>query len=304
MRGIELHVAAPPRERRDSVVPPASTDRCCHPQPFEQRAFEQVEYQQFLFVRVEHDLGGGRDVSGWKEREEGGELGVFDQGAEMRQGVCADADVPHAHALVVARRDEVSAVFRPDDAVARADVRLALVVPGPGVAALAVFAAGPDRVVHVQDTQAPRAPPYVPQLDGALGAGAREHVLVARTPGYGENGAAVAGQRVRARARSEVDQPDGRVLRRARHEEVVGYGRQGVRVDDRVEVEGRGEGLRLRRVDLQGVVVGGGEEGEGVEGVEGQMGDAESVGRGRSAGFGGGSVDAAVERVPGALEVP
>ena len=55
---------------------------------------------------------------------------------------------------------------------------------------------------------------------------------------------------------------------------------------------------------LQGVVVGGGEEGEGVEGVEGEMGDAESMGRGRSAGFRGGFVNAAVEWVTGALEIP
>ena len=114
----------------------------------------------------------------------------------------------------------------------------------------------------------------------------------------------MAGERVRAGAGSEIDQSDGRVLRRARHEEMIGNGRQGVGVDDGVEVEGCGEGLRLRRVYLQGVVVGGGEEGEGVEGVEGEMGDAESVGRGRSAGFRGGSVNAAVERGPGALEIP
>ena len=149
----------------------------------------------------------------------------------MRQGVGADVDVPHAHAFVVAGCDEVAAVFRPDDAVAGADVCLAL-VPGTGVFALSVFTADPDGVVHVQDAQAPCAPPDVPQLDGALGASARQHVLVARAPGYGEHGAAVAGEGVRAGARSEIDQSDGRVLRRARHEEVVGNGRQGVGVDD------------------------------------------------------------------------
>ena len=85
---------------------------------------------------------------------------------------------------------------------------------------------------------------------------------------------------------------------------MVGNGRQGVRVDDGVEIEGCGEGLCLRRIYLQGVVVGGGEEGEGVEGVEGEMGDAEFVSRGRSAGFRGGFVNAAVEGVPGALEIP
>ena len=66
VRGIEFHVAASPRERRDSVVPdvwPPGSDG--HPEPFEQRALEQVEQQQLLFVRVQHDLG-ARDVSGWK----------------------------------------------------------------------------------------------------------------------------------------------------------------------------------------------------------------------------------------------
>ena len=98
-------------------------------------------------------------------------MGVFDQGAEMGQGVGADPDVPHAHAFVVTGRDEMSAVVRPDDTVAGADVRLAL-VPRTGVFAPAVFTAGADGVVHVQDAQAPGAPPDVPQLDGALGAAA------------------------------------------------------------------------------------------------------------------------------------
>ena len=85
---------------------------------------------------------------------------------------------------------------------------------------------------------------------------------------------------------------------------MIGNGRQGVRVDDGVEVEGCGEGLCLRRVYLQGVVVGGGEEGEGVEGIEGEMGDAEFVSRRRSGSFRGGFIDAAVEWIPGALEIP
>ena len=75
VRGIQFHVAAPPRERRDSVphVPPpgsASTGRLSdagrrHPQSSEQRALEEVEHQELLFVRVQHDLG-ARDVSRWK----------------------------------------------------------------------------------------------------------------------------------------------------------------------------------------------------------------------------------------------
>ena len=85
---------------------------------------------------------------------------------------------------------------------------------------------------------------------------------------------------------------------------MVGNGGQGVRVDDGVEIEGCGEGLCLRRIYFQGVIVGGGEEGEGVEGIEGEMGDAESVSRGRPTGFRGGLVYAAVEWVPGAFEIP
>ena len=157
VRGVEFHVAASPRERRDSVVPDvwsspgtASTGHFCsdgHPQPSEQRALEQIEHQQLLFVRVQHDLG-ARDVFGWKQREEGGKVGVFDQGAEMRQGVGADSDVPHAHPFVVTGRDEMSAVVRPDHTVAGADVCLSL-GPGTGVFAPAVFTADADGIVHI-----------------------------------------------------------------------------------------------------------------------------------------------------------
>ena len=159
VRGIQFHVAASPRERRDSVVlnvgPPGSapTGRFWsdgHPQPFEQRALEQVEHQQLLFVRVQHDLG-ARDVSGWKQWEEGGEMGVFDQGPEMRQGVGADSDVPHTHSFVMTGRDKMPAVFRPGHAVAGANVCLALVAR-TGTFAPAIFSADPDGVVHVQDS--------------------------------------------------------------------------------------------------------------------------------------------------------
>ena len=143
-------------------------------------------------------------------------MGVFDQGAEMRQGVGADPDVPYAHAFVVTGRDEMSAVLRPDHTVAGADVRLAL-VPRTGILPPAVFTADPNGVVHVQDAQASCAPPDVPQLDGAFGAAAGQYVLFARTPCHGEHGASMAGERMRAGARSEIHQSDGRVLRRARH---------------------------------------------------------------------------------------
>jgi hypothetical protein len=75
-------------------------------------------------------------------------------------------------------------------------------------------------------------------------------------------------QRMRARARSEIDQPHGRVLRRARHKQMLCDGRERMRVYDRAEIEVCGEGERVRGVELEVVVVGGGEEGCGVEGVE------------------------------------
>ena len=56
---------------------------------------------------------------------------------------------------------------------------------------------------------------------------------------------------------------------------MVGDGGQGVRVDDGIEVEGARRNKGLSGIDLEGVIVGGGEEGEGIEGVEGEVGDAE-----------------------------
>ncbi len=75
-------------------------------------------------------------------------------------------------------------------------------------------------------------------------------------------------------------------------------------IDDGVEIEGRGQSERLCGVYLQGVVVGAGEEGQRVEWVEGEMRDAVFVGGGRFACFCGRCVDAAVECVFCALEVP
>lgn len=94
------------------------------------------------------------------------------------------------------------------------------------------------------------------------------------------------------------------MLRRARHQEMIRNGRQGVRIDDRVKIKGRGQSEGLRCVYFQRVIVGGGEEGERVERVEGEMGDAEFVGGGRFACFRGRLVDAAVQCILRALEVP
>jgi hypothetical protein len=87
----------------------------------------------------------------------------------------------------------------------------------------------------------------------------------------------VAREGVRAGARAQIDEADGRVLGGAGDEQVRGDGREGVRVEDGGEVEGGGGGEGCGGVDLEGVVVGGGEEGLGVEGVEGEVRYAEFV---------------------------
>ena len=53
-------------------------------------------------------------------------------------------------------------------------------------------------------------------------------------------------------------------------------------VDDGVKVERGRRSQGFGSVNLEGVVVGGGEEGKGVERVEGQMGDAEIMRQRRS----------------------
>ena len=122
-------------------------------------------------------------------------MGVFDYGTEVRERVGADAYVPNPHSFVMAGRDEMGPVFRPDDTVTSPDMRPA-VMSRPGVFALAVFPADANRVVHVQDTQTPRAPSNIPQPDAALRAAAGEDVFVSRAPRYREDGALMAGERV------------------------------------------------------------------------------------------------------------
>ena len=84
-------------------------------------------------------------------------------------------------------------------------------------------------------------------------------------------------QRMRAGPRSQIDQPHGRVLRCARHKQMLCDGRERMRVYDGAEIEVCGEGEGVGGVELKVVVVGGGEEGGGVEGVETEMRDAEFV---------------------------
>ena len=77
-----------------------------------------------------------------------------------------------------------------------------------------------------------------------------------------------------------------------------------MRIDHGIEIEGGGRSEGFGGVDFEGVVVGGGEEGEGVEGVEGEMCDAEFMG-GRGFGrFDGWVAGVAFQRVLRAFEVP
>ena len=76
----------------------------------------------------------------------------------------------------------------------------------------------------------------------------------------------------------EVDEPHEGVLRTACYQEVGGNGGEGMGVDYGVEGK-RGGGLEGGGgVDLEGVIVGGGEESGGFEGVEGYVSYAELVG--------------------------
>ena len=222
----------------------------------------------------------------------------------MRQRVGADAYIPDPHTFIVASGDEMPPVLRPDDAIASPDMRPAM-ISRPGVFALAVFSADANRVGHIQNAQAPRTPSDIPEPDASLRAAAGEDVFVPRAPRHREHGALMPGERMGTGARSEIYEPDGRMLRRARHEEMIRDRRQGMIVYDRVEVEGCGQAERLGGIYFQSVVVRTGEEGLRIERVEGKMGDAELVRRGGClARFRGRSVDVAIERVSRTLQVP
>ena len=77
-----------------------------------------------------------------------------------------------------------------------------------------------------------------------------------------------------------------------------------MRIDHRIEIEGGGRSEGFGSVDLKAMVVGGGEEGERVKRVKGEMGDAEFVGGGGFVGFDGWVACIAFERIFRALEVP
>ena len=94
------------------------------------------------------------------------------------------------------------------------------------------------------------------------------------------------------------------MLRSARNEQVIGDRRQRMRVDDGIEIEGRGRSEGFGGVDFEGVVVRGGEEGKGVERVEGEVRYAEFVGGGGFGRFDRWVAGVAFQRVFGAFEVP
>ena len=77
-----------------------------------------------------------------------------------------------------------------------------------------------------------------------------------------------------------------------------------MRINHGIEIEGCGRSEGFGGAYLKGVIVGGGEEGEGVKGVKGEMRDAEFMGSGGFVGFGCWVIGAAFQRIFSALEVP
>lgn len=84
-------------------------------------------------------------------------------------------------------------------------------------------------------------------------------------------------QRLDVGTRAKIYQPDGGVLGAAGDEDVAGDGGDGVRVGLGAQGKGTRDTSRLGRPDLQGLIVGRRQEGGGVEGIEGQVGDAKLV---------------------------
>lgn len=186
---------------------------------------------------------------------------VLDRWAKAGQGVGARRGVPHAHPLIVARRDEVPAVVGPDDAVDSTAVRTPL-LPIARAAAQSVEADRADRVFFVEQAEAAGAAPDVPEADGAVCAAAGDDMLGGGAPGGGQDGSAVAGERVRRGSGTEIDEADGGLLGGTGHKEMGSYGGHGVRVDDMVEIKGRGNLEGLGGVYFECVVVGRGEKSE------------------------------------------
>ena len=77
-----------------------------------------------------------------------------------------------------------------------------------------------------------------------------------------------------------------------------------MRVDQGIEIERGGGSDGFGGVDLKGVIVRGGEEGEGVKRVKGKMRDAEFVGGGGFVSPGRWMACVALQRIFRALKVP
>ena len=77
-----------------------------------------------------------------------------------------------------------------------------------------------------------------------------------------------------------------------------------MRINHGIEIEGGGRSKGFGGAYLEGVIVGGGEEGEGVEGVKGEMRDAEFMGGGGFVRLGSWVACVVLQRIFRALEVP
>lgn len=208
-------------------------------------------------------------------------MSISDQGAKVGQTIGHGGGIPHADLLVMSRRDDVSMVLGPHNAVDGPYVCFVGGLAGPAGSWPVGLRHAHHVIRHIQDSERAGAPSDIPQSHGAVNAAAAQNVLVTRRPRHGQDGAGVSGQRMRAGAGAQVDKAHDGMLGGAGHQQMGGDGRQRVRVDDGVEIErGCGRAWIMGRVDLEGVIVRGREEGVRVKGVEAQMGDAEAVTRG------------------------
>ncbi|TPX16942.1 uncharacterized protein E0L32_003504 [Thyridium curvatum] len=302
-------------------------------------AVVQVQHQDLRLVGPEEQLAARRrEPGGRREHGHAREPAVADRRAEAGERVGARRRVPDADAPVVARRHDVRAVVGPREPVDGPAVRPrrepdpAVLQRAPASASASCRRRGtPARddaqaVFLVEQGHEPAGPPDVPYAHRAVDRAAGEDVLVPRGPRRGEDGACRSADRagchegLDCRARPQVHQPHGRVLRTAGDQEVVRDRGDGVRVDLGAELEGCRELGGLRVPQLEGLVVRRREEGGRVEGVEGEVGDTEAValrlsrprarGRGlrlrrlRAEDLGYGLVGEAVVGVAGLLKIP
>lgn len=290
---------APPDEARDAVshralagapggahagdLRPGAAEAC------DGGAVVEVQDEDLGLVGPEEQLAaGGGQARGREEHGRARELAVADAGPEARERVGAGGGVPDADAPVVARRDEVGPVVGPGEAVDGPRVRLGRdAAPTAPRAAAAVgvpeaVVGHAEAVLLVQEPEEGAGAAYVPEADGTVEGAAGEDVLVARGPGEGEDGAAAgdaAGgdEGLHGGVGAQVDEADGGVGEAAGDEEVVGDGRDGVRVELGAQVPGARQLRAARRPQLERLVEGARQEGLSVERVEGQPRDPEPV---------------------------